>query len=52
MIRKSNLVLLTGAGCLALLNLPSDVILNLALGSLAIAFSGWLLNRRRVSKTA
>jgi len=52
MIRKSNLVLLTAAVCLALLNLPAEVILNLALGSLAVTFCGWLLNRRRVSKTA
>lgn len=51
MRRKSNLVLVP-AVCLALLNLPANLILNLTLGSLAIAFSGWLLNRRRVSKLA
>jgi hypothetical protein len=52
MRRKSNLVLVTAILCLALPNLPADLILNLALGSLAIAFSGWLLDRHRVSKTA
>lgn len=52
MRRKSTLVLVTATLCFALFNLPADLILNLALGSLAIAFCGWLLNRRRVSKTA
>ena len=52
MRRKSILALVTAALCFTLFNLPADLILNLALGSLAIAFSGWILNRRRVSKTA
>jgi len=52
MRRKSIIVLVTAGLCFAIYQLPGDIILDLTLGSLAIAFSGWLLNRRRVSKTA
>ncbi len=52
MRRTSNLVLVTAAISFALLNMSAGVILNLAFGSLAIAFSGWLMNRHRVFRAA
>ena len=52
MRRKSILVLVTAILCFALSNVRADLILNLLLGSLAIAFSGWLLHKHRTSSSA
>ena len=52
MRRKSVFVLLTAGLCFILFKLSAILILNLILGTLAITFSGWLLNRHKVSKTA
>ncbi|MHC4430241.1 MAG: hypothetical protein ACYTBS_00235 [Planctomycetota bacterium] len=51
MRRKSFLVLAAAIFCFALYHLREYLIpsLNLLLGSLAIAFSGWLLRRRSAS---
>ena len=53
MMRRKSIIFLVIAGlCLALIKLPPDVILNLTLGSLAVTFSGWLLNRNKATKPA
>jgi len=52
MRRKSIIVLVTAGLCLLIYQLPGDIILDLTLGSLAIAFSGWLLNKRKATKPA
>ena len=51
MKRKSILVLVTAILCFALYNSREYLmlVLNLLLGSLAIAFSGWLVGRRSIS---
>jgi hypothetical protein len=52
MRRKSIFLLVTAGLCFAVFHLPEDLILNLTLGSLAVAFSGWLLNKRKATKPA
>jgi len=52
MRRISISVLVTAGLCFAIYHLPKDLIANLTLGTLAIAFSGWLLNKRKATKTA
>ena len=51
MRRESILVLVAAILCFAMYNSREYLILilNLLLGSLAIAFSGWLLRRRSIS---